>query len=134
LKASIDRARRRPLYRILNGLGIPQVGEQTAIDMANWIAGRWPPADDQPMGGPDGWFAHISKALAETSADEFTAVNGVGPTVAPSLERWFREQGGSDVPMALGASGVEPEGAAPPTPAAGSGPLAGKTVVVTGTL
>ena len=93
LKASIDRARRRPLYRILNGLGIPQVGEQTAIDMASWIGQRWPPADDEPMAGADGWFARVSNALAETSADEFTAVNGVGPTVAASLAALVRRAG-----------------------------------------
>ncbi len=134
LKSSIDRARRRPLYRIINGLGIPQVGEQTAIDMANWIAQRWPPADDEPMAGADGWFARVIDALAATTADEFTAVNGVGPTVATSLERWFSEQGGRDVLMDLVDAGVEPERPVPPTAAAGSGPLAGKSLVVTGTL
>jgi len=134
LKASIERARRRPLYRIINGLGIPQVGEQTAIDMATWVAQRWPPADDEPMGGPNGWFARITRGLAETSADEFTAVNGVGPTVAASLERWFGEQGGRDVLLDLVDAGVGPEKPAPPAAAAGSGPLTGKTVVVTGTL
>ena len=56
LKASIDKARVRPLFRIINGLGIPQVGGQTAIDMSTWMAQRWPPADDEPMGGADGWF------------------------------------------------------------------------------
>ncbi|HZL33066.1 MAG TPA: NAD-dependent DNA ligase LigA [Verrucomicrobiae bacterium] len=44
LVAAIDRARRRPLARILNALGIPQVGEQTAIDLAGWLANRIPPA------------------------------------------------------------------------------------------
>ena len=34
LIVSIERARRRPLARILYALGIPQVGEQTAIDLA----------------------------------------------------------------------------------------------------
>jgi DNA ligase (NAD+) len=134
LKASIDRARRRPLYRIINGLGIPQVGEQTAIDMANWIAQRWPAGDDEPMGDTDGWFARVINALAETTADEFTAVNGVGPTVATSLERWFSEQGGRDVLLDLVDAGVEPERPVPVAAAAGSGPLAGKSVVVTGTL
>ncbi len=51
LHASIERARVRPLFRIINGLGIPQVGGQTAIDMSTWIAQSWPPADDEPMGG-----------------------------------------------------------------------------------
>jgi DNA ligase (NAD+) len=134
LKAAIERARRRPFYRIINSLGIPQVGEQTAIDLANWIAQHWPPADDEPMAGAGGWFSRISEGLASTSADEFTAVNGVGPTVGASLERWFGEQGGRDVLLDLVDAGVEPERPAPPSAAAGTGPLSGKTLVVTGTL
>ena len=55
LVAAIDRARRRPLARILNALGIPQVGEQTAIDLASWLASRIPPGLEEPMGGPAGW-------------------------------------------------------------------------------
>ena len=39
----IQRARVRPLARILNGLGIRHVGFQTAIDLADWIAAEWPP-------------------------------------------------------------------------------------------
>ena len=37
-----SRSRRRPLARVLNGLGIPQVGGQTAIDLAHWLADAWP--------------------------------------------------------------------------------------------
>ncbi len=51
LKAAIDRSRVRPLARIINALGIPQVGEQTAIDLATWIASTlasW-------RGRADGW-------------------------------------------------------------------------------
>jgi DNA ligase (NAD+) len=135
LVAAIERARRRPLYRILNGLGIPQVGEQTAIDLAGWIAQRWPPATDEPMAGRGGWFERISRGLADTSADEFQAVAGIGPTVAASLVRWLAEQGGEDVLLDLVDAGVEPERPPPVAAAtAGEGPLAGKTVVVTGTL
>ena len=38
LHASIRKARRRPLERILAGLGIPQVGFTTAIELAAWLA------------------------------------------------------------------------------------------------
>ncbi len=42
--AAIERARvGRPFARVLNSLGIPQVGEATAIDLARWLAGRVPP-------------------------------------------------------------------------------------------
>ena len=44
LAGRIERARvGRPFARVLNSLGMPQVGEQTAIDLATWLAGRVPP-------------------------------------------------------------------------------------------
>jgi DNA ligase (NAD+) len=134
LKASIDRARRRPLFRIINGLGIPQVGEQTAIDMSTWIAQRWPPAEYEPMAGAEGWLARVARSIGGTSAAEFEEIPGVGPTVAASLARYFAEQGGADVLVDLVDAGVEPERPTPPTQATAAGPLTGKTVVVTGTL
>jgi DNA ligase (NAD+) len=134
LKAAIERARRRPLFRIINGLGIPQIGEQTAIDLATWIAQSWPPGDGEPMGWQGGWLARVARALAEASADDFQAVPGVGPTVAGSLARYFGEGAGTGVLLDLADAGVEPERPAVAIVAAGEGPLSGKTLVVTGTL
>ena len=37
LYASIQKSRRRPLARVINALGIPQVGGTTAIDLARWL-------------------------------------------------------------------------------------------------
>ena len=134
LHASIQRARVRPLARILNALGIPQVGEQTAIDMAGWIAATWPPDQDEPMGGPDGWFARVVRELRELPADEFQAVMGIGPTVATSLGRWFADPATAGILDDLVDAGVEPVRPVPQTASADEGPLSGKTVVVTGTL
>ncbi len=136
LHAAIERARRRPLPRILNALGIPQVGEATAIDLAGWLAGLIPPQPDESMGGPGGWFARVSAALKAASAEDFTAVPGIGPTVGAAIAAWFADPATRDVLDDLVAAGVEPERPAPPvaTDAGGAGPLAGKTVVVTGTL
>jgi DNA ligase (NAD+) len=136
LKASIDRARRRPLFRIINGLGIPQIGEQTAIDLATWLADTWPPSDDEPMGGADGWLARLANELRAIPAELFEQVNGIGPTVAASLARYFSDPATAFTIDDLSDAGVEPERPAPAvlTSAAGEGPLAGKTVVVTGTL
>jgi DNA ligase (NAD+) len=139
LHAAIQRSRVRPLARIINALGIPQVGEQTAIDLADWVASTWPPGDDEPMGGPDGWFARISKELSSVPPERFREVMGIGPTVAASVGAWFGAPGTAGVLDDLVGAGVEPVrpvvrprtetgGAAP------SGPLAGKTLVVTGTL
>ena len=134
LHASIQRARIRPLFRIINGLGIPQVGGQTAIDMSTWIAHRWPPGDDEPMAGPVGWLARVAGELHEVTAEQFQQIPGVGPTVATSLERWFSDPATAGVLADLVDAGVEPERPAPQVLGIGEGPLTGKTVVVTGTL
>ncbi|HEY2888369.1 MAG TPA: NAD-dependent DNA ligase LigA, partial [Candidatus Limnocylindrales bacterium] len=143
LVASIDRARRRPLARILNALGIPQVGEQTAIDLASWLAARLPPAAEEPMGGPTGWTARAAAELNRIAADEpaeFEDVPGVGATVAAGLVRYFTEPATRDVLAELVAAGVEAErpvvrpAVADAGEAGAGGPLAGKTLVVTGSL
>jgi DNA ligase (NAD+) len=137
LAAAIERARRRPLARILNALGIPQVGEQTAIDLAGWISDQVPPADEETMGGPGGWLERVDGFLRQTAANDpgrFAAVMGVGPTVADSLGRFFTEPSTAGILGDLVSAGVEPERPVPRARGAGDGPLAGRTVVVTGTL
>ena len=136
LHRSIERARRRPLGRILNALGIPQVGWQTAIDMAQWLVEALPPRDGEPIGGAHGWLVRASAFLKETAVvapERFESVTGVGPAVAEALARYFRDETTRDVLDDLVTAGVEAELPAPRAAAAG-GPLAGKTIVVTGTL
>ncbi len=139
LHAAIMRSRIRPLARILNSLGIPQVGEQTAIDLADWVASTWPPADDEPMGGSDGWFARISRELGSVAPERFQEVSGIGPTVAASVANWFGAPETAGVLDDLVDAGVEPARPVvrPRTTmgeAVATGPLAGRTLVVTGTL
>jgi DNA ligase (NAD+) len=137
LVASIDRARVRPLPRILNALGIPQVGEQTAIDLSGWLVERVPPGADEPMGGSGGWFARVAAFLAEVAGsapDRFQEVEGVGPTVAASLAAYFSAPETAGILADLVDAGVEPERPTIRATGAGEGALTGKTVVVTGTL
>jgi DNA ligase (NAD+) len=134
LFAAIERARVRPLGRILNALGIPQVGEQTAIDMADWIASAWPPRADEAMGGASGWLARVARGLRDLPADGFLAIHGVGPVVATSLAAWFSDPTTAGVLDDLVDAGVEPLRPAPRAASLSAGPLAGRTVVVTGTL
>jgi len=134
LKASIDRARIRPLARILNALGIPQVGEQTAIDLAGWIAETWPPRDDEAMGGSDGWLARVAGRLHDLPPERFEAVMGIGPTVAASLARYFSEPATAGVLEDLVEAGVEPVRPLPRAMGGADGPLMGRTLVVSGTL
>ena len=132
LHRAIQRSRIRPLGRILNALGIPQVGWQTAMDLAAWIGRRWPPRDDEPMGGADGWLARVARGLRDTPAEEFEAVPGVGATVATAIAGFFQSPETLDVLEDLVEAGVEPERPSPAAPT--GGPLEGRTVVVTGTL
>jgi len=132
LKSAIDKSRRRPLARVLNALGIPQVGEQTAIDLAAWIVERW------PAEGIDAaeWTALVARSLTTVTAEELEEVPGIGAVVAGSIAGYFGAPETAAVLADLVDAGVVAE---PPArrvaPGRGSaGPLAGKTVVVTGTL
>jgi DNA ligase (NAD+) len=128
LHAAIQRSRTRPLGRVLNALGIPQVGETTAIDLARWITRHVPP-------GPD-WLQRIGdflRTVAREAPDRFQEVEGVGPTVAASIAGYFGDGEGAGVLDDLADARVEPEAPAIVAAAAG-GPLTGKTVVVTGTI
>jgi DNA ligase (NAD+) len=132
LKRSIERSHRRPLARVLNSLGIPQVGEQTAIDLAGWIAERWPAEGMDP----GEWTALVARSLPTVTPEEFQEVPGIGAVVAGSIARYFGTPETAAVLADLVDAGVVAE---PPArrvaPGSGAtGPLAGKTVVVTGTL
>ena len=127
LHRAIQKSRRRPLARILNGLGIPQVGEQTAIDLSIWLVEQVPAGDE--------WLVRAAAFLEGVGPEAYEAVYGVGPTVALSLAAYFGPDGpGGDALRDLADAGVEPELPEPRPAGAEEGPLAGKTVVVTGTL
>ena len=133
LHAAIQRRRRRPLERVISGLGIPQVGYTTAIELARWLAVEVPAGDD--------WLpraaAHL-EAIATAAPERFAEVEGIGPTVSTALATWFTRGGpGTGVLEDLADAGLEVE-LPEPRPTVGSGaadgPLAGKIVVVSGTI
>ncbi len=132
LHAAIQKAKKRQLERVIAALGIPQVGWTTAIELAPWLA-----AEVTAAPGP-GWLTAAGARLAEIATDSperFAEIDGVGPTVSLALAAWFRPGGpGEGVLGDLDAAGVEAELPPPRAAAAAGGPLAGKTVVVTGTI
>jgi DNA ligase (NAD+) len=132
LVASIDAARRRPLARILHGLGIRHVGFTTATDLAAWLARELPRTEDETDAE---WTRRAADRLRDASVDELTAVFGIGTVVAEGIRRFFDDEHTRDTLHRLIQAGVSAEAPAPgaatePT----AGPLSGKTLVVTGTL
>jgi DNA ligase (NAD+) len=113
LLASIDKARTTTLERFVYALGIRQVGESTARDLA----------------------AHFGRfdAIAAASAEALLEVSDVGPVVAASIRRFFEEPHNLEVVNLLRQRNVTwPEGE--PRQAARVTSLTGKTFVLTGTL
>jgi DNA ligase (NAD+) len=129
LHAAIQKVRRRPLERVIASLGIPQVGWTTAIEVSHWLAAEVPAGDD--------WLVRAGELLRTTAAEDperFQQLEGVGPTLATALASYFAPGGpGEGVLEDLAEAGVEVELPAPRA-AASDGPLAGKQVVVTGTI
>jgi DNA ligase (NAD+) len=84
--------------------------------------------------GPD-WLSRLSdylQAVASEAPERFEEVEGVGPTVATSIARYFTDETTAGVLDDLSDAGVDPE---PPAVAAQAfEPLDGRTLVVTGTL
>ncbi len=109
--ANIEASRKQPLPRILNGLGIPFVGERTAQFLA------------EAFGDLD--------AIAAASEDELQKAGEVGPKVAHSIRGFFDEQRNRDLVDRLREERLQFKYAAPKRT---GGSLSGLTFVITGTL
>lgn len=119
LLAGIEASKSQPLSRLLPALGIRFVGR---------TAGRL-------LAGEFGSMDAIERAVWPVRNDQtWESIEGVGEAMIGSLRQFFSSDAGTAVMQRLRAVGVnmtEPKKAAPPS---GSASLAGKTVVVTGTL
>lgn len=108
----LDKSKGRPLERALYALGIPQVGESTARDLVRA-------------------FGSLDAILAADEAKLMT-VDGIAEKVAHEIVSFFAQESNRAEIAALRAAGVRFPDAE--RPAGGGGALAGKTVVLTGTL
>jgi DNA ligase (NAD+) len=88
---------------------------------------------------PDPWFAAVEAELRRLAADEpdtIQEVGGIGPSVSAAMHAWFQDEATRDVLRELVEAGVVPE--RPVVQDTGetdeAGPLAGRTVVVTGSM
>ena len=111
LLKNVDASRRAPLPRVLNGLGIPFVGERTAQFLAEE-------------------FGDLDKIAAATE-EELQRAEEVGPKVAQSIRRFFGEERNRDLVERLRQAGLSFTHAVKRKAA---GPLHGLTFVLTGTL
>ena len=110
--AAIEKSKTTTLARFIFALGIRNVGEATAKDLARH-------------------FGNLDTLMA-ADMDRLQQVPDVGPVVAASIARFFAEPHNIEVIEQLRAGGVSwPEGV--PSAAANS-PIAGKTFVLTGAL
>ncbi|UCC96540.1 MAG: NAD-dependent DNA ligase LigA, partial [Phycisphaerales bacterium] len=107
---AIEKSKSRPLWRLVAGLGIRHIGGQSAQILAEH-------------------FGSLEK-LMNTERQELEAIDQIGPTMAESVYEYFRDPENRSVIERLLAAGVKPE---QPTTQR-SDKLAGKTIVVTGTL
>lgn len=110
--AALEKSKQTTLPRFLFGLGIRHVGEATAKDLA------------RHFGSLD--------AIMAASVEQLLEVNDVGPVVAEAIHTFFAQPHNREVVEQLRACGVTWEEGAPAERA--TLPLAGLTVVITGTL
>lgn len=110
LLAAIEKARTVPLNRLLVGLSIDHVGEETAQLLAERFGSL--------------------QVLAAMDEEDLKKVKGVGDILATSVDRWFNNKANKELVQRLQKhlkiTRVEP--------ATTKGKLTGQTVVVTGTL
>lgn len=119
---SIDARRSIPLDRFIFALGIPQVGQTTARLLARSYRGF------------DHWREQMAAAQVHGSEayGELIGIEQIGPSVADDLLGFFAEPHNLEVLDDLLAAGVAVTDFVPPR--VQSSPIAGKTVVFTGTL
>ncbi|NIR31844.1 MAG: NAD-dependent DNA ligase LigA [Gammaproteobacteria bacterium] len=112
LLSAIEGSKDRPLWRLLVGLNIPHVGSHVAQVLTRAFPSM--------------------EALGKASADDLDAVEEIGPEIARSVHEWFQDPENKRLVARLRRAGVRMREAAPVRRE--SGPLAGKTIVLTGGL
>ncbi|MDO8569483.1 MAG: NAD-dependent DNA ligase LigA [bacterium] len=125
LLAAIEKARTVTLGRFIASLSIPQVGEETARDLAQYF-GTLASLEPRRSG---------SERFAKATLLELEALNGVGPVVARSIIDWFDPPAGGKENKKLFARLLKQVHIQPvQSSALDRLPLTGKSFVLTGTL
>jgi DNA ligase (NAD+) len=111
LLKALEDSKSRPLWQLIHGLGIPNVGKQSAKDL------------DAHMGSMD--------ALKDAKIEDLEKIDGVGAIMAQSIIEWFGEAQNDELIERLRTAGLNFEST---LTAVTGGLLSGKIVVLTGTL
>jgi len=107
---AIEKSKSRPLWRLIAALGIRHIGSQSAQILAEYFGSL--------------------EALMTADVQTLEAIDQIGPTMAESVYEYFRDANNRAVIDELLAAGVQPKQPQKKR----SDKLAGKTIVVTGTL
>ncbi len=110
----IDRSRRNDLARLVYGLGIRHVGEKAAATIARHL--------------------RTMAAILDAPLDVLQRVPDVGPVVAASVRSFADEPHNRALVARLAEAGVNMTSQQPEVATVEPGPLAGRTLVLTGTL
>ena len=115
LLAGIEKSRTRPLWRLLSGLNIRHVGQGTARVLAEKFG--------------------LMQEIQGRTVEELSAVDEIGPVIAESVYGYLSSETGKQTILELTELGLNMgEPVTGETEQTRGGALAGKTVVVTGTL
>jgi DNA ligase (NAD+) len=110
--ANVESSRALGLDRLLAGLGIRHVGNRVAYVLAS------------NFGSLD--------AIGDATKEQLSSVHEIGDAIAESVHDFFHNEAGKAAIKALKLVGVDPKMEKPAS--SSNQPLAGQTVVVTGTL
>ena len=108
----IAASKSRGLARLLTGLGLRHVGENVADVLARKFISM--------------------KAFAQANEEELAAIEGIGPERASSIRGWFANTTNQELIESLEKAGIKMDESVSTVTA--SSALAGKSIVVTGTL
>ena len=111
LISALEVSKRRELWQLIHGLGIPHVGKQSAKDL-------------------EAKFNSL-EAIASATEESLEAIDGIGSIMAQSIHAWFADVDNRILIEQLKAHGLNFNSARQED---GTGILAGKTVVLTGSL
>lgn len=113
LLAAIEESRSRPLWRLLNGLGIPHIGVTSARDLASHFG--------------------TLDALRSATVETLLSIHSIGDIMAEAIHGWFLKPANLELLESLRAAGLN-FGESDVQTAPSDNRLAGTTWVLTGTL